>query len=123
MTQFNEEFLLENLERLLRHEEEMGTKALTKLYDMTNYITDFNNLSIIKEIDGELSKILFNAKSLLIETLHISSRAEFEEKQVQSAPQIELDALLAKTASLNEIVQKSKTNQYDLSIFNGFIIL
>ena len=119
MAQFNEEILLENFERLLRHEEEMGTKALSKLYDMTNYMSDFNNLTIIKELDAELTKILFPAKTLLIELLHMNILAEIDDKKTQQAPMTELEPLLAKSALINEIVEKSKKKQYDLSIFNG----
>lgn len=137
MSQFNEDFLLENFERLLRHEEEMGTKALTKLYDMTNYMTDFNNLSIIKELDAEITKILFTAKvteidaqiGLIRDTISLTLTQKNEEeikKPVTQAVsqritelQKEYEDLIAKSALLNEIKQKSITKQYDLSIFNG----
>jgi len=137
MAQFNEKVLLENFERLLRHEEEMGTKALTKLYDMTNYMTDFNNLSIIKELDAEITKILFTAKvteidaqiGLIRDTISLTLTQKNEEeikKPVTQAVsqritelQKEYEDLIAKSTLLNEIKQKSITKQYDLSIFNG----
>jgi hypothetical protein len=136
---FSESNLLDNLERLLRHEENTDNKLVSKVYDMTNYITDFNNLGIIKEIDGGLTKILFTKKvdelklqipiikSKLDDTIakkQQQNKQEFKQDDSEPVKQIntltnEIEELIAKSASLNETLQKSKTSQDNLSIFNG----
>ena len=136
---FSEGNLLDNLERLLRHEENTDNILVSKVYDMTNYMTDFNNLNIIKEINGGLNKILFTKKlyelNLKIPIIRASlddkiaekkqqPQQEFKQDDSEPVKQIntltnEIEKLIAKLASLNEILQKSKTSKDNLSIFNG----
>lgn len=54
---FEESNLLENFERLFRHETSDNI-ILTKSYDMRNYIMDFSNLYAINFINSELVKII-----------------------------------------------------------------
>jgi len=54
---FNENDLLNNFERFFRHES-TDNIALTKSYDMLNYITDFSNLQSIKFISASLDNLI-----------------------------------------------------------------
>ena len=56
---FKEALLLDNFERLFRHESS-DTIVLTKSYDMLNYITDFSNLKITAFLESKLNEIIKN---------------------------------------------------------------
>ena len=66
---FEESNLLENFERLFRHETSDNI-ILTKSYDMRNYIMDFSNLYAINFINSELVKII-NSQAKPVEAVTV----------------------------------------------------
>lgn len=84
--------LLNNFERILRHEEDIDNKVFSKFYDMRNYIVAFSNLKVLKKLKQDLEERIKSEKDTIKTTLNVPAITtatppkEEEKAEAKAAP-------------------------------------